>query len=189
MVDWLAERMLVEAAHALAQDHLVTATDGNLSMRCREAYLITPSGYEKRALEVKDLSHLTIDGKLVEGPAPSSEWAFHLAIYAKRPKINAVCHAHPDMVTALAGQNLAERPRLLFDAERRFPRIAYIPRLSPGSAELAAAVGKAASECDAILLADHGAITWGENPQVAVQQMTALERWARTICILENRCM
>ena len=46
MVDWLAERMLVEAAHALAEDHLVTATDGNLSMRSREAYLITPSGCE-----------------------------------------------------------------------------------------------------------------------------------------------
>lgn len=186
MVDWVAEDDLIQASHLLAEAGLVTATDGNLSKRTDQGLMITPTGRAKALLRSKDLCHLEATGNILEGPVPSREWAFHRAIYMAKPEVLAICHAHPDFVTALASQNLVRQERFLFDAELRFPQLGYIAKMTPGSEDLAEAVGKASLSANALLLANHGAITWGRSAVEAVQEMAALERWARTVFILQR---
>ncbi|MFP5528327.1 class II aldolase/adducin family protein [Peptococcus simiae] len=186
MVNWAAEDDLIRACHLLAETGLVTATDGNLSKRTDQGLMITPTGRAKALLQGKDLCYLDANGEILEGPGPSREWAFHRAIYMAKPEVLAICHAHPDFVTALASQDLARHERFLFDAELRFPQLGYIEKITPGSADLARAVAKASLSANALLLASHGAITWGQSAMEAVQEMAALERWARTVFILQR---
>jgi L-fuculose-phosphate aldolase len=69
---------------------------GNISARLgSDAMLITPSGMEKDSLDAKDISVMSLYGKVSDGPRPSSEWRLHAALYRKHGGILAVVHPHP----------------------------------------------------------------------------------------------
>lgn len=175
-----ALRALRDGCHRLAALGLVTATDGNLSLRLGEnRYLITPSGLAKERVAIKDL--LVIDGAGEPlGPGRASiERHFHLAIYKMRPEVGAICHAHPFYGTWLADHLRPEWTQLLLDSALRFQAPAVIADCPPGSDRLAEAVGEAAQTHDLILIPRHGAITYAATMNEAIDRMAALERWAK----------
>ncbi len=180
------ERKLVQECHRLAKKSLVTATDGNLSVRIGDNVLLTPTGRRKDMVEERDLVRIDFSGNVLEGMNATSEWPFHVAIYKARKEVQAVCHAHP--VYATARMDLLKRadPSVLIDAEIRFKKIAWLPRFSPGTKELAKEVGNAAGEANIILLANHGVITFADSISVACDQMEALERYAKTLVLLSE---
>jgi ribulose-5-phosphate 4-epimerase/fuculose-1-phosphate aldolase len=91
------------------QGRMTTLSGGNLSILDEDGSLwITPAGTDKGRLTPNDIVHVLADGS-VEGPhRPSSELPFHRAIYASRPDLRAIVHAHPP---ALAAFSIARWPR------------------------------------------------------------------------------
>ena len=75
---------------------------GNLSVRCEQGFLITPSGMEYDRLIPADIVLMDLDGKAGGNRKPSSEWRFHRDIYRHRADAGAIVHAHPVHCTALA---------------------------------------------------------------------------------------
>ena len=69
-------------------------TSGNVSVRSREGYLITPSGQNMAALTADDMVEMTLAGEVVGAGKPSSEWRFHRDIYATFAAAEAIVHAH-----------------------------------------------------------------------------------------------
>ena len=99
-----AKSQLCEACHLLYQRGYVASNDGNLSMRLEDGrFLITPSGVSKGRITPEMLVVCDGEGHVLEGNRhPSSEAPMHWAVYAARPDVGAVVHAHPAADTAFA---------------------------------------------------------------------------------------
>jgi L-fuculose-phosphate aldolase len=95
---------LIETAQAMNASGLNQGTSGNLSVRCDDGMLITPSGMDYAKLVEDDIVWMDLDGNCRGDRRPSSEWRFHAAIYANRAEAGAILHAHPVNCAALACQ-------------------------------------------------------------------------------------
>jgi L-fuculose-phosphate aldolase len=171
---------IIEVGHRLYERGLITATEGNISVRLPDGMLITAGSVSKGFLTSEQVLWTNAAGRRVEGSGnPSSEAPMHEAIYQRRPDVRAVVHAHPPAATAFAVARipldqpiLAESVLLLGSV----PVVAYAP---PSTVELAEAVGEAFAGANAVLLANHGAVAVGETLSRAHQRMETLEHLAR----------
>ncbi len=158
----------------------VPATDGNISARLsRDTFLITPSGMPKGNINVDDISKMTIGGQVISGKKPSSECLLHAAIYKERPDIMAVVHAHPPIATAFAccGRDLSEP--LTSELVITLGKIPLAPYATPGTNEVSVSVIPFLRKHNALLLANHGAVTYGKDLEQAFQRMETVEHFAK----------
>lgn len=141
--------VIVAAGRRLRAAGLVAATEGNLSVRLDAAsLLITPSGRRKDELAPHELVVVPITAMVdedgtPEGPRPSSDLAIHRAVYAARPDVTAVAHAHlpASMALTLAGE--IPDPLALPETALFLGRLPFLPFGEPGSEELAVRIGAA----------------------------------------------
>lgn len=169
---------LVEFARRLCRDGYVVALQGNLSVRHGETILITPSAVPYDQLTPDLIADLAPDGTHLSGPPPSSERAVHLAIYRSRPEINAVVHAHPLQVCALAVDG-RELPALLDEVGPVLGGSVRVADYAPsGSRELGENAVRGMEGRNAVILARHGSVTAGSDLLTAYQRLEVLERAA-----------
>ncbi|MTJ82732.1 MAG: class II aldolase [Telmatospirillum sp.] len=152
---------IVDAALRMERIGLNKGTAGNVSVRWKDGFLITPSGMPPRSLKPDDIVYVDMDGVPAGSRKPSSEWRFHRDIYAGRPETGAVGHAHPAFCVALAVTHKAIPPYHYMVAKAGGRDIRCAPYASFGTQELsdhamAALVGR-----KACLLANHGMIAIG----------------------------
>lgn len=164
----------------LWQRGLVGATEGNLSCRLgSQGFLCTPSGLSKGHLQPDDLVVIDSEGQaLRRGRMPSSEIKLHLHLYAHRPDVQAVVHAHPLTATAFA---LAHRPipaGLLPEGEVILGPVALCEFGMPGTHDLPATLDPFIADHDTFLLSNHGAVAVGQSLADAFWRMETLERVA-----------
>lgn len=177
----------ITTAQALAELGLHPAHAGNLSCRWQDGYLITASGIAKKGLEPAQILHLDALGTPLATPPglqPSSETGLHLALYAALPEAQVVIHTHPPYATALASSGQAFNSELLEEARLILGQVPILPAFPAGSPELAQAAAALAPGHRALLLAGHGALSWGEDFQQARYRMEALEHSARIMLYL-----
>lgn len=74
---------------------------------------------------------------------PSSELKVHLAVYAAKPEISAVVHAHPLYATALYRAGRLPQTALLMEAAESLGAVPLVPFIDHGTQALADAVGRA----------------------------------------------
>lgn len=160
-------------------------TSGNVSARCGDRMLITPSATPYDAMRSEMIAAMPLDGAGDwDGPLkPSSEWRFHLDILRARPEVGAVVHAHPTYCTALAM------------ARREIPAAHYMIAAFGGSTvrcsdyetfgteALSRAALKALEGRSACLLANHGMIAAGPSLDKAMWLAVELETLARQYCV------
>ncbi len=175
--------LICELGRRMYDKNLVSATDGNLSVKLDEdRYLITPSGVSKGFMQPDDIVVANGAGQKVSGSGKvSSEFFTHLACYEERPEIHAVVHAHPPKAVGctLAGYPLTEYllPEVVF-AVGGIPVTDYA---TPGTIEGAGVIRALIRECDAVLLDRHGAVTIGLSVLDAYYKMEKIEHAAETI--------
>ena len=178
-----SKKELVRICHLLYDKNLVTAADGNVSVRVSKGHiLLTPSGKGKGFVEEKDILVLDLEGNLVEGSGkPSREYPMHRAVYEERPEVGAVVHTHPVFATAFAMAGKTVPDCYLIETKVALKGIALAGYAAPGSLALAEQVRAVAAGNDAVLLQNHGALTVGKNLTDAFQKMEVLECVAKTI--------
>lgn len=82
--------------------HLMISTEGVVSARLDDhSFLITPTGHDRRTLEVEDVV-LIQHGVREAGKMPSRSVRLHQAIYAQHPDVNSVMTAQCPGATAYA---------------------------------------------------------------------------------------
>jgi L-fuculose-phosphate aldolase len=162
---------MVAAGRRMGSRGLVSATEGNLSVRLPGGrLLVTPSGYRKEELTEADL--LVVDlatGAVAADPAgrrPTSDLAIHRAIQQRRPDVLAVAHAHPPAALALTLAGERADPADLPETQLLLPRLPFVPFGAPGSEDLARRIATALDEAPAprpgaVLLERHGAVAVG----------------------------
>lgn len=169
---------VIEIVQEMSRKSFTAGTSGNVSARVGTGMCITPSGVDYNQLTPSDLVTMQADASWsTDHPdrRPSSEWRFHLAIYAARPDVQAVVHAHPRHATALAvhGKDIGPFHYMVGVAGGRDIRCA--PYATFGTEELSAHAVAALSDRRACLLAHHGLIAVGVDLPGALQLAIEVE--------------
>jgi L-fuculose-phosphate aldolase len=166
----------------------VASTDGNISVRLGpDRVLISPSGISKGMMKPEDLVVIDFDGSRVSGlRKQSSEFAMHLLIYRLRPDVNAVCHAHPVTATGYAAAGMPLDKPILCELVIGLGEIPLARYGTPGTPELSAAMEPFIHGHDAILMANHGVVTYGPDLLTAFFRMETTEHFAQVSLVTER---
>ena len=176
-----ARAQLVSYSARLLDDGLAVGSAGNMSVRAEDTVAITPSGVSYAEMRAEDICLVTLDGGEPTGLAqetPSSETPMHLAIYAAT-KAGAVVHTHSPEVIALSAAR-EELPAIHYAITGLGGPVRVAPYVRFGSAGLAAAAVKALDGRSAVILRNHGAVTYGRDLAQAYDRALLLEWLART---------
>ncbi|MDO4292525.1 MAG: class II aldolase/adducin family protein [Eubacteriales bacterium] len=176
-------RELTDICRLLYDRNLVAASDGNVSLRVSpEHILLTPSGKNKGFLEPGQMLVVDFEGHVAEGEGkPSKEYPMHRAVYLGRSDAGAVVHTHPVFATAfaMAGKNIPDN--YLIETRMMLKGVSLAPYAQPGTLALAESIVPFLTKGNAVLLQNHGAVTWGKNGMDAFNKMEVLETVAKTI--------
>ncbi|MDY0293225.1 MAG: class II aldolase/adducin family protein [Candidatus Methanomethylophilaceae archaeon] len=179
MNETFARRSLADICSRLYDRGLTVSAGGNMSVRTGpEEILITPSGVNKGMLSPEDMVRMDIEGEVLSGGKPSIEHGFHLALYRRNPRTNAVVHCHPLYCTALAVMNRKIRSGLTPEGVILLGDVPMVDYETPGSEELIRAV-EMHSDARAMLMRRHGALTQGKDLIEAYNRMEELEFQAK----------
>lgn len=174
-------REIVSFGKALHQRGYVAATDGNLSVRLDESRILaTPTAMSKGALQPSDLVIVDREGRRLSGKHDvSSEIAMHMLIYRLRPDVRAVVHAHPPTATGFAAAGIALNQPLVCEVVIGLGAIPLAKYGTPGSRELSEALEPLVSQYDAILMSNHGVVSYGDTLPHAYMKMETVEHFAQ----------
>jgi L-fuculose-phosphate aldolase len=180
-----AIREMIEAGRRLDSLGYVPATDGNISVRLSAREIVaTTSGVRKGFLSTRDFTTIDPDGKPLRGGAPvSTEIRMHLRIYADRPDIRAVVHAHPPTATGFAVAGIPLRECVLPEVVATIGAVPLAPYATPSTEELPASIAPFLQGHDALLLANHGAVTFGPSLFQALNRMETVEQFAKILFV------
>ncbi len=183
---WESEKKaVIEAAQEMARKGLVVGTAGNVSLRLtdpggRKLLAITPSGCRYDSLKVDDIVVVDFEGQRVEGELRASiETVMHLEVYKARKKVNAIVHAHPVFCSVIAVAGLEIPP--LIDEQVTYigGEIKVAEYALPGTPELAKNAASALGPRNAVILANHGALSVGRDLREALTICELAEEMAK----------
>ena len=176
---------LVEFGRMLHAQGFVAATDGNLSVRLAgDQFMVTPTGFSKGMLRPEDMVIVDAQGKKLSGEQnPSSEIAMHLTIYRMRPDVGAVVHAHPCTATGFASAGIALDQPLCSEIVITLGTVPLAPYATTGTMELSESLKPFIPYHDAILMANHGVVTYGADLNQAYMRMETVEHYAKIVLV------
>lgn len=160
--------------------------DGNYSVRlAADRVLCTPTGVSKGFMSPDMLVVVDRAGRRVEGEREAtSEILAHLAIYAARPDVAAVVHAHAPHAVAFCMTHATLPVDVTPEATVLLGRVPMTPYAMPGTHAVAEAVTAAlAPYTKAMLLANHGPITMGSTLTEAWFRMEVLDAFCRQVIL------
>lgn len=173
-------RQVVATAKEMSARRLSPHKSGNVSVRCGDAMLVTPSGLSYDGMKSADIVHVGMDGAARRGErVASSEAPMHLAIYAARPEAGAIVHCHSMAATAMSTLRKAIPAFHYMVAVAGGKDIACARYATFGTPALAKAAVAALKGRKACLLANHGQIAFGETLDEALGITDQVEQLAR----------
>ena len=176
-----AKEKIIEIGRKLYENGYVVSNDGNITVKVSEnAIWSTPTNVSKGAMTPEMLTKLDLDGNVIGGSdAPSSEIKMHLRVYKENPKVGGVVHAHPIYATTFAIAGIALDEPTLAEALMQLGCVPVAKYAKPGVEEVPDSVAPFCRDYNAVLLSNHGALTWGESAETAFRRMEILEVYAK----------
>lgn len=185
-IELKARQDMVRISHAVHRAGLVTATDGNLSIRLDEQrILITPSSLRKEEMTLEAPVVIDYDGNMIGAGRASSERKIHLKAYHERPEVNAVIHAHPIYSIALTVAGKTVDTCLLPEIVVSLGSVPVAPYATPSTDDLPWSMDGYVQQSDVIMLERHGSLTVGKDLDTAYKLLEKLEQSAQ-ICFYAN---
>lgn len=165
--------------------NMTTTSGGNISIRDENGTKwITPARVDKGSLRRQDVVCMDEDGTCEGLHPPSSENPFHLSVYAARPDIGAIIHAHPGALVSFSICGQVPNTRLFPESWNICGRVAFAPYAIPGSKQLGERIAEAFAsegEPNCVILENHGVVVGGRDLSEAFQRFETLEFTAQTI--------
>jgi len=175
-------QQIIEIGRRIYDRGFIAATDGNLSARLDDGTIVTtPTMVCKGRMTPDMLVLVDIEGRKLrrEERNPSSEFAMHREIYRLRPDIHAIVHAHPPFGTGFAVANVALDKPLLSEVILTLGCIPLTDYGTPSTEEISNSLTPYIPHHDALLLANHGAVAYGPDMEMAYGRMETLEHFAK----------
>lgn len=177
-------RQLTRFSRWMYRQGFAPGTSGNLSVRLGEGLILaTPTACSKALLRPADMVVVDGDGRLLRGKRNvTSEIGMHLAVYRGRTDVSAVIHAHPPIATGFASCGLALDEPLCAELIMTLGSIPLASYATTGTDEVGASLQPFLRHHDAILLANHGVVTYGKDLLDAFMKLETCEHFAQ-VCL------
>lgn len=162
------------------RNKFLSATDGNISIRTKENHIFTTASHTcKGFLTQKDILEVDLAGKMIQGKGKiSTEFKLHKFIYEQRKDINSVIHTHPKFTTAFAAAGIALDKIVFPEIYLFFGKIPLAKYATPSTDEVPQSIAKFVKDYDAVMLANHGLVTFGKTLEEAYFKTEKVEHIA-----------
>lgn len=177
---------LVEIGRRIYDNGFVAASDGNISARLEDGTILTTPTMVCKGRMTEDMLVLVdINGHKLRRDErnPSSEFSMHKEIYQLRPDVQAIVHAHPPFGTGFAVANVPLDKPLLSEVILTLGCVPLTTYGTPSTRELSDSLSPFIPHHDALLLANHGAVAYGPDLEMAYARMETLEHFAKITLI------
>ena len=179
------KKQICEIGKRIYDRRMVAANDGNISVKLNEnEFLCTPTGVSKGFMTPEFICKVDAQGNVIEaneGFRPSSEIKMHMRVYQKRPDVGAVVHAHPVFATSFAIAGIALTQPIMPEAVISLGSVPIAEYGTPSTMEIPDNVEKYLPYYDAVLLENHGALTWSTDLTAAYMKMESVEFYAELL--------
>ena len=176
------KKQILDIGHRIYNRGMVAANDGNISVKLNDnEFLCTPTGISKGFMTMDMICKVDAEGKVISanGPyRPSSEIKMHMRVYKLRPDVKSVVHAHPQYATAFAIAGIPLTQPIMPEAVITLGCVPIAPYGTPSTMEIPDAIEPYLEHFDALLLENHGALSFGDSLTNAYYKMESLEFYA-----------
>jgi L-fuculose-phosphate aldolase len=178
---------IVKVGRLMFDKGWIAANDGNITIRLdEERILATPTGVCKGMMSPDDIIICNLDGDKICGARErTTEMGMHLTIYSMRPEIRGVVHAHPPVATGFAVAGRALNLALLPEVVVSLGSVPVADYGLPGTPALTEGMRPYIPKYDAMLMANHGAVAYGEDVFQAFFRLEMVEHFARITLVAE----
>ena len=181
--DYEAKKAIIEAGKRMYNKGFVASNDGNISCKVGPNTIwATPTGVSKGFMTPDMLVKVNFDGKVLMGKSkPSSEIKMHFRVYEENPNVMAVTHAHPPVATSFAIAGISLDRAILPEAVVNLGSVPIAHYATPGSQDVPDSIAPYCNSHNAVLLANHGALSWGKDVFEAYHRLESLEYYATVL--------
>lgn len=179
------KKQICEIGKRIYDRGMVAANDGNISVKISDnEFLCTPTGVSKGFMTPDYICKVDKDGNVLEANGsfkPSSEIKMHMRVYKQRPDVRSVVHAHPIYATSFAIAGIPLTQPIMPEAVIALGCVPIAEYGTPSTNEIPDAVEKYLQHFDAVLLANHGALSYSDSLLNAYHKMESVEFYAQLL--------
>ncbi len=179
------KKQICEVGKRIYDRGMVAANDGNISVKISDnEFLCTPTGVSKGFMTPEYICKIDGQGNVISANGkfkPSSEIKMHLRVYQQRPDVKSVVHAHPIYATSFAIAGIPLTQPIMPEAVIALGCVPIAEYGTPSTEEIPDAVEKYLPYFDAVLLANHGALTYSDSLMAAYHKMESVEFYAELL--------
>jgi L-fuculose-phosphate aldolase len=181
--EYEVKKQICEIGKRIYMNGFVAANDGNITVKINDNELLsTPTGVSKGFMTPEMICKVNMKGEVISASGkhrPSSELKMHLRVYNERPDVKSVVHAHPPFGTSFAIAGIPLVKPIMPEAVISLGCVPIAAYGTPSTNEIPDAISKYLQNYDALLLENHGALTYGEDLITAYYKMESLEFYAK----------
>jgi L-fuculose-phosphate aldolase len=185
MNEYEIKKEICEIGRRIYNRGMVAANDGNISVKISDnEILCTPTGVSKGFMTPDMICKVDVNGKVLAANAPykpSSEIKMHLRVYKQRPDVRSVVHAHPMYATSFAIAGMALTQPIMPEAVIALGCVPLAKYGRPSTEEIPDSIEEFLPYFDAVLLANHGALSWSDSLLAAYMKMESVEFYAQLL--------
>ena len=179
MKELILRKKIIKFSKLLNKTNLSALRSGNISIRYKDGFLITPSGKKYESLNPRDILFVDLDGKWDKKLGkPSSEWRFHKDIYKFKLNANSIVHCH------------SKNALVLSCIRKKIPAFHYMVAVAGGvdikcakyatygTSQLSNNILKALEDRTACLIENHGQVSFSNELSDAFELAQEVENLA-----------
>ena len=179
------KKQICEIGKRIYDRGMVASNDGNISVKIGEnEFLCTPTGVSKGFMTPDYICKVDGDGKVISATGnfrPSYEIKMNMRVYKQRPDVKAVVHAHPLYATSFAIAGVPLTAPIMPEAVIALGCVPIADYGTPSTEEIPDAVEKYLQHFDAVLLANHGALSFSDSLLSAYHKMESVEFYGQLL--------
>ena len=179
------KKQICEIGKRIYNKGMVASNDGNISVKLNDnEFLCTPTGVSKGFMTPEYICKVDRDGNVLQANGnfkPSSEIKMHMRVYQERPDVNSVVHAHPVYATSFAIAGIPLTQPIMPEAVIALGCVPIAKYGRPSTMEIPDAVSEYVQYFDAVLLENHGALTYSDSLLNAYLKMESVEFYAQLL--------
>ena len=179
------KEQICEIGRRLYNKGFAAANDGNITIRLNDKEILcTPTMVSKGFLKPEDICKVDYEGKQLAGARPrSSEILLHLAVYKHRPDVKAVVHCHPPHATAFGVAHEPVPKCVLPEVEVFLGEVPVAVYETPGGQKFADTIVPYVKDCNTIILANHGTVTFGPDLEKAYWNSEIIDAYCKILIL------
>ena len=184
-----ARQAIVDAGTVLYKQGYVVSNDGNISVRISpDTIVVTPTGVSKGDMNPDMMVVMDLDGNVISKGlrGPSSEVKMHLRVYRENPDVTAVVHAHPIYATSFAIAGVPLDKPILSEAMLQVGVVPVAHYAKPGTTDVPDRIAPFVKDYAAVMLSNHGVLTWGSDLEQALARMEVVENYAKVTLVVNQ---